>query len=113
LSKLLIIGQNPGTNSPRIVTELHNASRLSVPIVVFNPLRERVPSNVLRHRRNPIEMTTFGETRITSEYCQVRVGGDVAALKDPSPRRASARTHAPKRTEAATITGDDDRSFGR
>ena len=26
-------------------------------------------------------MATFGETRIASEYCQVRVGGDVAALK--------------------------------
>src|SRR5260370_19903235 len=26
-------------------------------------------------------MGTFGETRIASEYCQVRIGGDVAALK--------------------------------
>jgi anaerobic selenocysteine-containing dehydrogenase len=38
---IFIIGQNPGTNSPRMLTELHRASRAHVPIVVFNPLRER------------------------------------------------------------------------
>jgi anaerobic selenocysteine-containing dehydrogenase len=38
---IFIIGQNPGTNSPRMLTELHRASRRNVPIVVFNPLRER------------------------------------------------------------------------
>jgi NADH dehydrogenase/NADH:ubiquinone oxidoreductase subunit G len=38
---IFIIGQQPGTNSPRMLTELHNASRRGVPIVVFNPLRER------------------------------------------------------------------------
>ena len=34
--------------------------------------------------QDPIEMVTFGETKIASEYFQVRVGGDVAA---PRPRR--------------------------
>src|SRR5213080_3492752 len=38
---IFVIGQNPGTNSPRMLTELHRASRHKVPIVVFNPLRER------------------------------------------------------------------------
>jgi hypothetical protein len=38
---IFVIGQNPGTNSPRMMTELHNASRRGVPIVVLNPLRER------------------------------------------------------------------------
>lgn len=38
---IFIIGQNPGTNSPRMMTELRNASRRGVPIVVLNPLRER------------------------------------------------------------------------
>jgi anaerobic selenocysteine-containing dehydrogenase len=32
-------------------------------------------------REQSIEMTTFGSTRIASEYCQVRIGDDVAALK--------------------------------
>src|ERR1700759_1615316 len=77
---IFIIGQNPGTNSQRMMTELHNASRRGVPISVFNPLRERALERCAAPQ-NPIEMATFGATRIASEYCQVRVGGDVAALK--------------------------------
>jgi molybdopterin-dependent oxidoreductase alpha subunit len=77
---IFIIGQNPGTNSPRMMTELHNASHRGVPIVVFNPLRERALERFTAPQ-NPVEMVTLGETRIASEYCQVRTGGDVAALK--------------------------------
>src|SRR5271163_1551646 len=77
---IFIIGQNPGTNSPRMMTELHNASRRGVPIVVFNPLRERALERFAAPQ-DPVEMATFGETRIASEYCQVRIAGDVAALK--------------------------------
>jgi molybdopterin-dependent oxidoreductase alpha subunit len=77
---IFIIGQQPGTNSPRMLTELHNASRRGMPIVVFNPLRERALERFAAPQ-NPLEMATFGETRIASEYCQVRIGGDVAALK--------------------------------
>src|SRR5208337_1187042 len=77
---IFILGQNPGTNSPRMLIELHAASRRGVPIVVFNPLRERALERFAAPQ-NPVEMLTFGETRIASEYCQVRVGGDVAALK--------------------------------
>jgi molybdopterin-dependent oxidoreductase alpha subunit len=77
---ILVIGQNPGTNSPRMMTELRNASRRGVPIVVVNPLRERALERFAAPQ-DPVEMTTFGSTRIASEYCQVRIGGDVAALK--------------------------------
>jgi molybdopterin-dependent oxidoreductase alpha subunit len=77
---IFIIGQNPGTNSPRMMTELHAASRRGAPIVVFNPLRERALERFAAPQ-NPVEMATFGETRIASEFCLVRVGGDVAALK--------------------------------
>jgi formate dehydrogenase major subunit len=77
---IFIIGQNPGTNSPRMLTELHRASRRGVPIVVLNPLRERALERFAAPQ-DPIEMATFGETKIASEFCQVRIGGDVAALK--------------------------------
>jgi len=77
---IFIIGQNPGTNSPRMLTELDRASRRNVSIVVFNPLRERALERFAAPQ-DPIEMATFGEKRIASEYCQVRIGGDVAALK--------------------------------
>jgi molybdopterin-dependent oxidoreductase alpha subunit len=77
---IFVIGQNPGTNSPRMMTELRNASRRGVPIVVLNPLRERALERFAAPQ-NPVEMITLGSTRIASEYCQVSVGGDVAALK--------------------------------
>jgi molybdopterin-dependent oxidoreductase alpha subunit len=77
---IFVIGQNPGTNSPRMMTELRNASRRGAPIVVLNPLRERALERFAAPQ-SPVEMITLGSTRIASEYCQVSVGGDVAALK--------------------------------
>ena len=77
---IFVIGQNPGTNSPRMMTPLREASRRGVPIVAMNPLRERALERFAAPQ-DPIEMVTFSSTRIASEYCQVRVGGDVAALK--------------------------------
>jgi molybdopterin-dependent oxidoreductase alpha subunit len=77
---IFVIGQNPGTNSPRMMTELRNAARRGAPIVVLNPLRERALERFAAPQ-DPVEMVTLGSTRIASEYCQVSVGGDVAALK--------------------------------
>jgi molybdopterin-dependent oxidoreductase alpha subunit len=77
---IFVIGQNPGTNSPRMMTSLREASRRGVPIVAMNPLRERALERFAAPQ-DPVEMVTFTSTRIASEYCQVRVGGDVAALK--------------------------------
>jgi len=90
---IFILGQNPGTNSPRMMTELHRASRRNVPIVVFNPLRERALERFAAPQ-DPIEMATFGETKIASEYCQVRNGGDVAALKGVMKRVLEAQEEA-------------------
>jgi formate dehydrogenase major subunit len=90
---IFILGQNPGTNSPRMLTELHNASRRKVPIVVSNPLRERALERFAAPQ-DPIEMATFGETRIASEYCQVRIGGDDAALKGVMKRVLEAHDEA-------------------
>src|SRR6202165_4624258 len=77
---IFVVGQNPGTNSPRMMTELRNASRRGAPIVVLNPLRERALERFAAPQ-DPVEMVTLSSTRIASEYCQVGVGGDVAALK--------------------------------
>ncbi|MEX5689650.1 molybdopterin-dependent oxidoreductase, partial [Pseudomonas silesiensis] len=35
---IFIIGQNPGTNSPRMMSELHAAARRGASIISFNPL---------------------------------------------------------------------------
>jgi len=73
-------GHNPGTNHPRMMTTLHDASRRGVPIVVFNPLKERALERFAAPQ-NPIEMATLSSTEIASAYHQVRTGGDLAAIK--------------------------------
>jgi molybdopterin-dependent oxidoreductase alpha subunit len=59
--------------------ELQHASERGVPIIAYNPLRERG----LERFTNPqsvTEMLTGRETRIASQYHQVTAGGDLAAL---------------------------------
>jgi hypothetical protein len=73
---IFVIGQNPGTNSPWMMTSLRNASRRGVPIVAINPLRERALER-LAAPQAPVEMVTLSSTPISSECCQVKVGGDV------------------------------------
>ena len=77
---IIAMGHNPGTNHPRMMGTLHEASRRGVPIIVFNPLKERALER-FADPQNPVEMTTLGSTRIASSYYQVKVGGDAAALK--------------------------------
>jgi formate dehydrogenase major subunit len=77
---IFVFGQNPGTNSPRMLTELHEASRRGVPIVAINPLLERSLQR-FQAPQDPIEMATFSSTRIATHFLQVKIGGDIAALK--------------------------------
>ncbi|AZC32010.1 Putative formate dehydrogenase oxidoreductase protein [Pseudomonas chlororaphis subsp. piscium] len=77
---IISIGHNPGTNHPRMMGTLHEASRRKVPIMVFNPLRERALER-FADPQNMIEMATYGSTRIASSYFQVKAGGDAAAIK--------------------------------
>ncbi len=73
-------GHNPGTNHPRMMTTLHEASGRGVPIVVFNPLKERALEKFAAPQ-DPVEMVTLSSTPIASAYHQVKTGGDLAALK--------------------------------
>jgi molybdopterin-dependent oxidoreductase alpha subunit len=76
---ILCFGQNPGSNSPRMLHPLQAASDRGAPIITYNPLRERG----LERFTNPQgigEMLTRHETRISAQYHQVKAGGDLAAL---------------------------------
>ncbi|MBO9537742.1 FdhF/YdeP family oxidoreductase [Herbaspirillum sp.] len=77
---IISMGHNPGTNHPRMMGTLHEAARRGVPIIVFNPLRERALER-FADPQNIVEMATFSSTAIASTYFQVRAGGDAAALK--------------------------------
>lgn len=77
---IFIFGQNPGTNSPRMMTSLRNAARRGASIISFNPFRERALER-FQNPSSPVEMMRLGFTNISSKLFQVRVGGDVAAIK--------------------------------
>jgi molybdopterin-dependent oxidoreductase alpha subunit len=77
---LISFGHNPGTNHPRMMTTFRNTAKRGTPIIVFNPLKERALERFAAPQ-DPIQMATFGSTPIASAIHQVKVGGDVAALK--------------------------------
>ncbi|GAB4187690.1 MAG: FdhF/YdeP family oxidoreductase [Phycisphaeraceae bacterium] len=78
---ILVIGQNPGTNHPRMLSELQKASRRGASIVTINPLRERGLER-FKHPQHPTEMLSpGGGTAISTHYLQPMVGGDLAVLK--------------------------------
>jgi molybdopterin-dependent oxidoreductase alpha subunit len=76
---IFFFGQNPGANSPRMLHPLQQASERGAPIITFNPLRERGLESFISPQ-SPVEMLTLTATRISSNYHQVKIGGDLAAI---------------------------------
>ncbi|WP_045738464.1 FdhF/YdeP family oxidoreductase [Xanthomonas sp. MUS 060] len=77
---IFIFGQNPGTNHPRMLGELRQAAKRGASIVAFNPLRERGLEK-FADPQDKLEMLYNGSTRIASDYFQLKIGGDLAAVK--------------------------------
>ncbi|GAC1368224.1 MAG: FdhF/YdeP family oxidoreductase [Hymenobacter sp.] len=83
---ILVIGQNPGTNHPRMLSALQIAKRNGAKIISVNPLLEAG----LNHFKNPQDFMNplralgalLGDgTQITDVFLQVRVDGDMALLR--------------------------------
>ena len=75
---ILFFGHNTTTNAPRMLHPLQEAAQRGVPIITFNPLRERGLER-FTNPQNPLQMVAGG-TRISTQYHQVRPGGDGAAI---------------------------------
>lgn len=76
---MFFFGQNVGTNSPRMLHPLQHARERGVPIITFNPLRE--PGLIrFANPQSPVQMLTPASTPISTQYHQVRNGGDSAAI---------------------------------
>lgn len=76
---IFVLGQNPGTNHPRMLSALERAKRNGCRIIAANPLKE---SGLLKFN-NPKEaggMLGRG-TALTDLFLQIRINGDVALLK--------------------------------
>jgi molybdopterin-dependent oxidoreductase alpha subunit len=79
---MFFFGQNVGTNSPRMLHPLQDARKRGVPIITFNPLRE--PGLIsFSNPQSPVQMLTPRETQISTQYHQLRTGGDTAVLVGP------------------------------
>ena len=76
---IMIFGHNTGVSSPRMLHELQPCAKRGVPIIIFNPLRERGFERFI-NPQSPAEMLSGKSTPISSQYHQVKTGGDTAAL---------------------------------
>ncbi|MBV9658290.1 MAG: FdhF/YdeP family oxidoreductase [Verrucomicrobia bacterium] len=76
---IFIIGQNPGTNHPRMLTALQRAKQNGCKIVTINPLPE--PGLIrFKHPQDIAGMLGHG-TALTDIFLQVKINGDVPLLK--------------------------------
>jgi molybdopterin-dependent oxidoreductase alpha subunit len=76
---IFVIGQNPGTNHPRMLTSLQKAARNGCKIIHINPLPE-VGLNRFKHPQEVLGLFGGG-TKLADLHLPVRVNGDVALLK--------------------------------
>ena len=73
---IVVAGQNPGTNHPRMLSALEDAKRAGAKILAINPLREagllsfKHPQHLLRRA-----------TPLADLFLQVKINGDVALLQ--------------------------------
>ncbi|MET8762682.1 FdhF/YdeP family oxidoreductase [Lentzea sp. NPDC004782] len=76
---IVVIGQNPGTNHPRMLSALEDAKKNGAKIIAVNPL----PEAGLMRFKNPQNVAgVVGRgTALCDEFVQIRVGGDQALFQ--------------------------------
>ncbi|WOX05675.1 FdhF/YdeP family oxidoreductase [Microbulbifer pacificus] len=77
---IFVIGQNPGTNHPRMLEPLSEAVERGARVLVFNPLRERGLER-FQAPQNPVQMLTGGEVPLSTDYFRPALGGDMAVIR--------------------------------
>lgn len=90
---VIVMGQNPGTNHPRMLTALEEAKRAGAGIVAVNPL----PEAALRRYKNPktVRGIVGRGTDLADQFLQIRSGGDMALLQWVSRRVLEAEDRIP------------------
>ncbi|MGJ8743079.1 FdhF/YdeP family oxidoreductase [Polaribacter sp.] len=76
---VIVIGQNPGTNHPRMLTSLNETKNNGGKIITINPLPEVGLMNY-KDPQNPLKWIGSGKD-LTDLFLQVKINGDVALLK--------------------------------
>jgi len=90
---IVVMGQNPGTNHPRMLTALESAKRRGAAVVAVNPL----PEVALKRYKNPQTVRGIAGrgTELADQFLQIRSGGDMALLQWLSKRVLEAEERAP------------------
>lgn len=76
---VMVIGQNPGTNHPRMLSALSDTKKNGGKIITVNPLPEVGLMN-FKDPQNPLKWFGKGQD-LTDLFLQVKINGDVALLK--------------------------------
>lgn len=77
---ILVIGQNPASNHPRMMAALYDAKKRGATVLAINPLRERGFTH-FSDPKNVGELLRDQGIAVADAIYQVRIGGDLAALK--------------------------------
>ncbi len=90
---IIILGQNPGTNHPRMLTALQEAKAHGAQIVAINPL----PEAGLIGYKDPQKIKGYigKATNLADQFIKVRIGGDMALLQAVSKRVLAAEESNP------------------
>ncbi|MDL9980681.1 FdhF/YdeP family oxidoreductase [Microbacterium sp. ASV49] len=90
---IVIMGQNPGSNHPRMLTALEEAKKAGATIVAVNPLPE---AGLMRYK-NPQKVNGWiGKgTGLADDYLQIRLSGDQALMQAVAKRVLEAEKAAP------------------
>ena len=90
---IIVMGQNPGTNHPRMLTALEDAKRNGASVVAVNPLPE---AGLMRYKNPQTVRGVIGRgTDMADQYLQVRLGGDMALMQAVSKRVLDAEARKP------------------
>jgi molybdopterin-dependent oxidoreductase alpha subunit len=105
---LFVIGGNPASNHPRLMTSMHLLRQRGGKVIVINPVKElgmvnfKVPSR-------PMSML-FG-TEIASTYVQLKIGGDIAVMVGIAKALLAAGAIDPAYIETATEDWEATRAY--
>ncbi|TFC93579.1 MULTISPECIES: FdhF/YdeP family oxidoreductase [Cryobacterium] len=90
---IIIMGQNPGSNHPRMLTALEEAKQAGASVVAINPLPE---AGLLRYKNPQTVQGVIGSgTVIADQHLQIRLGGDMALMQAISKRVLDAEAARP------------------
>ncbi len=81
---VIVIGQNPGTNAPRMLSSLAAAKAAGARMIAINPLEEVGLTSFVDpnpQHGNPLSLLGLRPTKLADLHLPVRIGGDMAVVK--------------------------------